>query len=115
MSHVIFFSQFYSYLVLTGAGEHDDWCLEKHELHGHLFWQRRDSENSKVRFKNEVEVLEFERDPEEESLISRGEFSHTFCERRETHPIVVISTCLCAIAVTVLLPWFMISSNEPVE
>lgn len=98
--------------MLSGAD--DDWCLEKHAL-GHLFWQRRDSENSKVRFKHEVEVLEFERDPEE-NLVSRGEFSHTFNERRQANPIVVISTCICAIAVTVLLPWFMsASSHEPIE
>lgn len=100
--------------MLTGAD--DDWCLEKHELHGHLYWQRRDSENSKVRFKHEVEVLEFERDPEEDRLVSRGgEFSHTFGERRQANPIVVISTCIAAIAVTVLLPWFMsVSTNDQV-
>lgn len=93
----------------------DDWCLEKHELHGHLFWQRRDSSNSRVKFKHDVEVLEFERDPEED-LFSRGEFSHIFGERRQANPIVVISTIACAFAVTIFLPWFMISaSSEPME
>jgi hypothetical protein len=90
--------------------------LEKNELLGHLFWQRRDSENSKVRFKNEVEVLEYERDPDEDSnSLSRGEYNHIFGERRQANPIIVLSTCICAIAVTILLPWFMITSNEPVE
>lgn len=97
------------------GGADDDWCLEKSELHGHLFWQRRDSSNSRVKFKHDVEVLEFERDPEEEKFSSRGEFSHIFGERRQANPIVVISTIACAFAVTILLPWFMITSNEPVE
>lgn len=93
----------------------DDWCLEKHELYGHLFWQRRDSSNSRVKFKHDVEVLEFERDPEE-NFISRGEFNHFINERSQTtSPIVVISTIACAFAVTILLPWFMIQSNEPIE
>lgn len=99
--------------MLSGANRDDDWCLEKH-AHGHLFWQRRDSENSKVRFKQEVEVMEFERDPEEHS-VSRGEFNHTFREGRQTHPIVVISTCICAFAITVYVCFMSISSSEPIE
>lgn len=77
-----------------------------------MFW-RRDS--SKVKFRCEVEVLEFERDPEEELWMSKREFGHSFQDQQASHPIVVISTCICAIAVTVLLPWLMIGSNEPVD
>lgn len=101
--------------MLSGAeARDDDWCLEKH-AHGHLFWQRRDSENSRVRFKQEVEVMEFERDPEERSL-SRGEFNHCFnqSERRQTHPVVIISSCICAIAVTIYV-CFMTVSHEQIE
>lgn len=97
------------------AGADDDWCLEKHKVHGHLFWQRRDSSNSRVKFKNDVEVLEFEREPDEEILLSRGQFSHIFGERRQTNPIMVVSTIACAFAITVLLPWLIISSNEPMD
>lgn len=87
------------------------WCLDKELSSGHMFW-RRDS--SKVKFRCEVEVLEFERDPEE-LLMSKRDFHHSFRDQDTSHPIVVISTCICAIAVTVLLPWLMIGSNEPIE
>lgn len=96
--------------ILTNI-EEPVWCLEKHETHGHLFW-RRDSSTSKVKFKHDVEILEYVRDPEEDYFIATG---HYIGERKPTHPIVVISTCICAIAVTVLLPWFMIQSNEPLD
>ncbi|KAG5671654.1 hypothetical protein PVAND_001844 [Polypedilum vanderplanki] len=89
------------------------WCLENNEKHGH-FW-RRDSATSRVKFKHDVEILEFVRDPEEDIFTSTGHFNHMIGERRPTHPMVVISTCICAIAVTVLLPWLMIQSNEPIE
>lgn len=102
------------FTFFTVPDEEPVWCLEKHEKYGHLFW-RRDSGTSRVKFKNDVEVLEFVREPEEDILISRGHFNHILGERRPTHPMVVISTCICAIAVTVLLPWFMITSNEPLD
>lgn len=108
-----FLFSFFSNAVSTE--EDPIWCLEKHETHGHLFW-RRDSSTSKVKFKHDVEILEFVRDPEEDFLVSHGgHYNHMIGERKPTHPIVVISTCICAIAVTVLLPWFMIQSNEPLD
>lgn len=88
------------------------WCLDKELSSGHMFW-RRDS--SRVKFRCEVEVLEFVRDPEEEPMISKGDFNHSFNDQKPSHPIVVISTCICAIAVTVILPWLMIGSNEPLD
>lgn len=88
------------------------WCLEKELSSGQMFW-RRDS--SKVKFRCEVEVCEFERDPEEEKWLAKREFNHSFQDHQTSHPIIVISTCICAIAVTVLLPWLMIGSNEPID
>jgi hypothetical protein len=88
------------------------WCLDKELGSGQMFW-RRDS--SKVRFAVEVEVLEFVRTPEEELFTSKHDFNHSFTDQTASHPIVVISTCICAIAVTVLLPWLMIGSNEPID
>jgi hypothetical protein len=38
------------------------WSLDRRES-GHLFWRR---ESSKVKFRCEVEVLEFEKDPAED-------------------------------------------------
>lgn len=88
------------------------WSLDKELISGKMFW-RRDS--SRVKFQCEVEVLEFVRDPEEEHFTSKGEFNHSFHDQTASHPIVVISTCICAIAVTVLLPWLMIGSNEAID
>lgn len=88
------------------------WCLDKEVNSGQMFW-RRDS--SKVKFLCEVEVLEFERDPEEEAWLTKNSFKHSFLDQQTSHPIVVISTCICAIAVTVLLPWLMVGVNEPIE
>lgn len=90
----------------------EEWCLDKEIGSGHLYL-RRDS--SKVKFRCEVEVLEFVRDPEEE-LLCRAEYYHPYNDwESRSHPIVVISTCIAAIAVTVILPWLMISVSEPIE
>lgn len=84
------------------------WCLDRRES-GHLFW-RRDA--SKVKFRCEVEVLEFVKDPAEDELILvNGDLNNTFRSEAISHPIVVCATCICAIAVTVLLPWFLIGSS----
>lgn len=84
------------------------WCLDRRES-GHLFWRR---EASKVKFRCEVEVLEFVKDPSEDELILvNGDLNNTFRIETISHPIVVCATCICAIAVTVLLPWFLIGSS----
>lgn len=84
------------------------WSLDRRES-GHLFW-RRDA--SKVKFRCEVEVLEYIKDPaENDSLILvNGDISNTF-KSQMNHPILVCATCFAAIAVTVLLPWFLITSS----
>lgn len=88
------------------------WSLDRHET-GDLFW-RRDS--SKVKFRYEVEVLEFIKDPDEEKTCwASGRRRYHFKERTASHPIVVVATCVGAIVITVLLPWLMIGSNVAIE
>ena len=82
------------------------WCLDRRES-GHLFWRR---ESSKVKFRCEVEVLEFVKDPAEDEQILVNELQ-AFKNETISHPIVVCATCICAIAVTVLLPWLLIGSS----
>lgn len=84
------------------------WCLDRRES-GHLFWKR---ESSKVKFRCEVEVLEFVKDPnEDEQFLVNGDLQ-AFKNETISHPIVVCATCICMIAVTVLLPyWFLIGSS----
>lgn len=83
------------------------WCLERRDS-GHLFWRR---ESSKVKFRYDVEVLEFTKDPcEDQLLITDSELK----EKNDHHlsnMIVVCATCVAAIAVTVVLPWFLIGST----
>lgn len=98
--------------ITVPSEEEPIWCLDTEQVSGRMFW-RRDS--SKVKFRCDVEVLEFVRDPEEVRFTSKDEFNLSFNDQTASHPIVVISTCICAIAVTVLLPWLMIGSNEPIE
>uniref|UniRef100_A0A8W7Q3Y5 Uncharacterized protein n=1 Tax=Anopheles coluzzii TaxID=1518534 RepID=A0A8W7Q3Y5_ANOCL len=75
------------------------WCLDRRDS-GHLFWRR---ESSKVKFRYDVEVLEFTKDPyEDQLLITDSELS-----RAKQQQCV---TCVAAIAVTVVLPWFLIGS-----
>lgn len=83
------------------------WSLDRRES-GHLFW-RRDS--SKVKFRCDVEVLEFVKDDfEDEQILVNGDLQ-AFRSETMSHPLVVCATCICAIAVTVLLPWFLIGSS----
>ncbi|CRK88004.1 CLUMA_CG001790, isoform A [Clunio marinus] len=89
------------------------WSLDRHET-GDLFW-RRDS--SKVKFRCEVEVLEFIKDPEEnnEYWARRRRRRYHQNEGAASHPIIVVITCVGAIVITVLLPWFMIGSNVVID
>jgi hypothetical protein len=97
---------------ITVPSEEPIWCLDQEQVSGRMFW-RRDS--SRVKFCCDVEVLEFTRDPEEIRFTSKDDFHLSFTDQTASHPIVVISTCICAIAVTVLLPWLMVGSNQPIE
>lgn len=82
------------------------WCLDRRES-GHLFWRR---ESSKVKFRCDVEVLEFVKDPaEDEQFLVNGD--PDLQNGRISNPLVVCATCVCAIAVTVILPWLLIGSS----
>lgn len=88
------------------------WCLERRDS-GHLFWRR---ESSKVKFRYDVEVLEFTKEPgEDQLLITDSEHHHRINrdgeQRHLSQMIVVCATCVAAIAVTVVLPWFLIGST----
>uniref|UniRef100_A0A182X3J6 Protein with signal anchor n=1 Tax=Anopheles quadriannulatus TaxID=34691 RepID=A0A182X3J6_ANOQN len=87
------------------------WCLDRRDS-GHLFWRR---ESSKVKFRYDVEVLEFTKDPyEDQLLITDSELSRAKQQQQQasavSNMIVVCVTCVAAIAVTVVLPWFLIGS-----
>lgn len=69
---------------------------------GRLFW-RRDA--SKVRFRYEVEVLEYEKDPSEHLI------DHTDGGQKSNSAVFVAATCMAALAITVLLPWFLIGGG----
>lgn len=87
------------------------WCLERRDS-GHLFWRR---ESSKVKFRYDVEVLEFTKDPGEDQLLITDSEHREKSDRAAGHQmsqmIVVCATCVAAIAVTVVLPWFLIGST----
>uniref|UniRef100_A0A2M4ALE9 Protein with signal anchor n=1 Tax=Anopheles triannulatus TaxID=58253 RepID=A0A2M4ALE9_9DIPT len=85
------------------------WCLDRRDS-GHLFWRR---ESSKVKFRYDVEVLEFTKDPyEDQLLITDSELNRTKQDQANavSNIIVVCATCVAALAVTVVLPWFLIGS-----
>lgn len=95
------------FLFSSAAPAEPVWCLDRRES-GHLFWKR---ESSKVKFRCDVEVLEFVKDPaEDEQFLVNGDLQ-AFKNETISNPIVVCATCICAIAVTVLLPWFLIGSS----
>lgn len=79
-----------------------NWNLERRESSGLLVWQR---DESKVRFRCEVEVLEYEKDPDEHRMMHE-EISPV----KITSTIVVCATCVAAVAVTFFLPWYLVAS-----
>lgn len=90
--------------VITVADE-PIWNLERRGSSGHLCWYR---DSSKVKFRCDVEVLEYVKDPDEHKIHYNSTNSTA---DRLTNAAVVCATCVAAIAVTVLLPWFLIGSN----
>ncbi|EAT43220.1 AAEL005314-PA [Aedes aegypti] len=83
------------------------WCLERRPS-GHLCWRR---ESSKVKFRFDVEVLEFTKDPcEDQLLITDSELKDKTGHHQLANMFVVCATCVAAIAVTVIVPWFVLTS-----
>lgn len=86
------------------GGIHDPkWSLERRESSGFLVW-RKESPSSKIRFRLDVEVLEFEKHPHEDydfhhdNGLTIGNISST---------ILLCATCVAAVAVSVFLPWYL--------
>lgn len=80
----------------------EDWFVDQQHDTGTLYW-RRDS--SRVKFRCEVEVLEFVRSPEEMKFMAREYVENA------SHPLVVIATLVIALCVTVAIPWVFMSTG----
>ncbi|XP_055380734.1 uncharacterized protein LOC129611556 isoform X2 [Condylostylus longicornis] len=96
---------------MTGTiPEEPTWSLERRESSGQLVW-RRESSNSKVRFRFDVEVLEYEKNPEEHN-ITYDYVAHRrslVSNIRISNSIMVCATCVVAFAVTMFLPWYLVT------
>ncbi|KAI8119670.1 hypothetical protein CVS40_9080 [Lucilia cuprina] len=86
------------------GGIHDPkWSLERRESSGFLVW-RKESPSSRIRFRLDVEVLEFEKHPHEDNdyhdnnALTIGNISST---------VMLCATCVAAVAVSVFLPWYL--------
>lgn len=88
------------------VAEEPIWNLERRESSGHLFWCR---DASKVKFRCDVEVLEYVKDPDEHKCYYDDNNNTT--ADKITNALVVCATCVAAIAVTVFLPWLLIGSS----
>lgn len=89
------------------GGIHDPkWSLERRESSGFLVW-RKESPSSKIRFRLDVEVLEFEKMPHEdyeyhnENGLKIGSIPST---------VLLCATCIAAVAASVFLPWYLIEN-----
>lgn len=95
------------FLIIFSVADEPIWNLERRESSGHLFWCR---DSSKVKFRCDVEVLEYVKDPDEHKCYYDN-YNQNSTTDRITNAVVVCATCVAAIAVTVLLPWFLIGSK----
>ncbi|RZC42097.1 uncharacterized protein BDFB_006486 [Asbolus verrucosus] len=89
-----------------GAVPEPEWILDRAGS-GPLFWRRESTENnSRVKFRYDVEVKEFQRGAHE---LEDAEWSKCI---EETNTLTMGLTCILCIAVTVMLPWYiMIGTN----
>ncbi|XP_036219476.1 uncharacterized protein [Bactrocera oleae] len=87
---------------MKGTPQDPKWSLERRESSGHLVW-RKESPSSKVRFRFDVEVLEFEKQPHEDSEYRKGGYSAS----NITSTIALCATCVAAVAASVFLPWYI--------
>ncbi|CAB0014708.1 unnamed protein product [Nesidiocoris tenuis] len=88
--------------------QHPNWILDRRDS-GFLFWRRETTEESKrVKFRCEVEILEFW-PTEEERALKRGYQKYNQVERCGDIPppsALVCAVCLCAMLATVSYSWF---------
>lgn len=101
------FNVYFTKSFIFSVADEPIWNLERRESSGHLFWCR---DSSKVKFRCDVEVLEYVKDPDEHKCYYDN-YSQNSTADRITNAVVVCATCVAAIAVTVLLPWFLIGSK----
>lgn len=93
---------------MTGTVLEDpQWSLERRASSGHLVW-RKDTPSSKVRFRFDVEVLEFEKDPAEDFIEDSND---DFTVSNISSTVAICVTCMAAAAVSVLLPWYLMHST----
>ncbi|XP_055849680.1 uncharacterized protein LOC129914442 [Episyrphus balteatus] len=93
---------------MTGTVLEDpQWSLERRASSGHLVW-RKDTPSSKVRFRFDVEVLEFEKDPAEDFI---DDTNDDFSVTNISSTVAICVTCMAAAAVSVLLPWYLMHST----
>lgn len=93
---------------MTGTVLEDpQWSLERRASSGHLVW-RKDTPSSKVRFRFDVEVLEFEKDPAEDFIEDPND---DFTVSNISSTVAICVTCMAAAAVSVLLPWYLMHST----
>ncbi|KAG4075658.1 hypothetical protein HA402_003483 [Bradysia odoriphaga] len=83
------------------------WNLERRESSGHLFWSRQ---SSRVKFRCEVEVLEYVKHPDEHN------YDHSTEDKLHPHDkmgniILICATCIAAIAVTTFVPWLLFGGS----
>ncbi|XP_030375831.1 uncharacterized protein LOC115625080 [Scaptodrosophila lebanonensis] len=90
---------------MTGSVHDPKWSLERRESSGHLVW-RKESPRSKVRFRFDVEVLEFEKHPHED-LDHTEQKDHHFPTTSLTATIALCATCVAAVAASLFLPWYL--------
>lgn len=92
------------------------WSLQRRNSSGDLFWS---SQNTKVKFRCDVEVKEYITDPNEHRMdymdesyeSQRGTAAQPTFEEQVSYSLVVCATCVAAVAVTVFLPWLLIGST----
>lgn len=87
-----------------------DWSLERRASSGQLVW-RKEAPNSKIRFRFHVEVLEFEKDPNEHNFDDSDGHKLYNSSPNNASPIMMMASCIIAIGVTVLLPWYLLAAN----
>ncbi|EDV93840.1 uncharacterized protein LOC6564195 [Drosophila grimshawi] len=87
---------------MTGSVHDAKWNLERRESSGHLVWCK-DSPSAKVRFRFDVEVLEFEKHPNEDLDHKADNMSVI----NLSSTLALCATCVAVVAASVFLPWYL--------
>lgn len=79
-----------------------EWILDRKDS-GPLFWRRDSSQRSRVKFRYEVDVKEFQR--------SEHEFEDQFWSEPVSTVMSTSMSVMICLTVTVLLPWFLFAEK----